>query len=148
LIGQGTRTDRGDGHAVLVFRLADPTPRLHQVAVHVIGERDWSAEARGAQAQEVDGEPRQCDRGVHAAKSSASFSPGSSALMKVSPTRKPCTPWLRMCCTSSRVLMPLSVTTRQSAGMRALSARVVPVSVWKVFRLRLLIPTMGGFRDR
>ena len=51
--------------------------------------------------------------------SRASSAPGSGARMKASPTRKASTLCWRISCTSSGLRMPLSVTTRLPAGIRA-----------------------------
>ena len=50
---QGTRHQLGQGEPFLVVAFRDPAPLLHEVAVHVADQRDWSAEPPGAEAHHV-----------------------------------------------------------------------------------------------
>src|SRR5690606_17175806 len=67
--------------------------------------------------------------------------PGSRSRMKLSPIRKAFTSAARRRATSSRVAMPLSVTSRRSGGTASRSWIVVSSETLKSRRLRLLMPT-------
>jgi hypothetical protein len=47
------RHDLGERETEPVFLFGDPAPLLHEVAMHEAYERDGTAEAEGAQVQEV-----------------------------------------------------------------------------------------------
>lgn len=51
--GEGAGGELGQGQPVLVLGRGDPGPVLHQVLLHVAGQGDGSAEADGAQPEEV-----------------------------------------------------------------------------------------------
>src|SRR6185437_5906539 len=81
------------------------------------------------------------------ANNRANSAAGSGARMNVSPTRNASTPTARRRATSSRVAIPLSVTSRRSRGTASFSDSVVSIVVSNVRKSRLLIPikVRGGF---
>ena len=62
----GPGHDLGERQAELVLLVVDPAAALDQVALHVADERDRSAEADGAQLEEIGGQlPERAAGGRH-----------------------------------------------------------------------------------
>src|SRR5580765_1686858 len=117
----------------------DAPPLALAVVAQECGER-IALEQHAVEIEKHDSCGRFPGRSGHYENNRRNSAPGSCARMNVSPTRNACTSAARILATSSRVTMPLSVTSRRSAGTRLRRFSVVSSEVSNVRRLRLLMP--------